>query len=583
MNSGQSSSENDKKSHLEEATAPVNEMKSSDALVNQPSSGAADVWAKHYTDQFLSGITKTNTILFTWLSSLLVILIAYIIPLSVNVERLNKIEKEINKARQLLAEKQKRREAIKASSPNKNKQPNEPQKGEIKEIGDAIRVFEDRAIDKEKKRANLEIELSNIKTPLGDLPIPTNYLPIVWMALFAGLLVFFLYKRVILLATLVHIIDIHMRQRNKPITEVKGLGSWSPFWLAPLPKIKSEISVSTKELAVFLGWEPRARRRFWLSVVGFSAAVLIYSWVFRVLWMLSQNFNDPQSGLRVLIIAFIISGICLSALVWGFWPQINLQNFPERLMEGSNKRRLFLKTSGSLITLGLIYTLMPRRYLPRWLTARSPRKRSRRQTQPLGGNFRKAFQLNRKTGTIHYINNTGITMGQIALSPSNLQALDLEQVTNIVAGGNVPTPDQVGKTRGSIGPGITTNGNAKPLTPHLPVTRAGTIIEQIAIEQIQKGNVPVSLKVLWVGIIEDTKYKKKNGGKPGYRLYDLFAQLASGTSDNSELSRLDGHIRTFWNEDQRLKDRKQKWFDLSSNWRKRAADSKFNWKPSYKE
>lgn len=575
------------------AQPPSTDSVSTSSVVEDPK--AAEASFKHHSDQFASGAAKTNTILLAWSASLIVMLIAYIIPLSVKVAKLSKLDEYISKGKDFISG------TNGSASQQKTPLTGRKQKGE-----DARSVVNDKLVDSKSQKARLQGELSVIHTPLGDVPIPPNYLPLVWVSLFTGLFSFFVYKRVVLLATLAQIIDIHIRQRGKPIEEVRGLGSWAPLWLAPLPKVTSDPPISAVEFSQFLGWEPGGKRRLWLCCSFLGVSFVVYAWVLLVLIRVSHNFGDPQDGRRLRFVGLVTAAVCILTWVWGFWPTVNPRTIPERLIEHSSGRRRFLTVGGSVAALALGYAMLPRRALPRWLTARNSRwkKQPKNELDPYPQSLRNTFQLNWNSGAIHYIDSAGLT-GERSLPYKYLTVLGLEEVLAVLLN---PNPAMLGQLKARSNASIKPSPEPAPMVGHrhkdhderrlhFPARQEGSLIECLAIELADKGEIPRSLQLLWIGIERDAERAKKSvrragerkrrthpesgyrtSQKPSYRLYDLFARLAAQSSNTAELSRLSDFVRTSFADDYCLADRTRKWLDPSSHWSKKITGNKVVWK-----
>ena len=172
-----------------------------------------DELAKHYTQHLWSIANRTNTSLIAWATAMLLILVGSLIPLAGKVSALNKIKHELRlNSAQLVAKVTAMRNLATVETRNES-QEKEAQEA-VAKLKKTINEQKAAVGKKIKTRDVLKNELTNLSTPLGPVPIPTFYSPLVWACLFAGLLLFFLYRRSTVLATVAQVIQINIEQRQ---------------------------------------------------------------------------------------------------------------------------------------------------------------------------------------------------------------------------------------------------------------------------------------------------------------------------------------------------------------------------------
>lgn len=514
---------------------------------------------KHYTDQFWSVVNRTNTTLLVWAGSLLLIFISAIIPLSKKLNTLSSVKTEYEKTTSS-------RPGYITSKPEKEDGDAggiKPVAAEKQELLEAQAVERKDNQDKVKRlqetEAKLKGNLSAIKTPLGQIDIPEVYVPLLWSFLLGGLLVFFLQRRLSLQAMLAQIVYLQTRILRKPSESIAGMGVGVPFWLAPLPRSTAEERESVNDVREFIGWKRSEKTAALLTLACFLIAFAMQVWVIVMAFTTRGVYSDPQQTMQRAVAMLLILLLCVVACTCLLWPRVQFGAYPDQLLAESKRRRQFLYLSGAVGLLGLIYISLPRSLLPKSLTARMPRFKKRagaRATSPLPEQFHATFQLNSKSGVIHFINCAGWSAGKLWLNSEYFQPHGAETIASALSLENI-------------------SANKKP---HVDLSRWGFIAEPLALKKFAAGNLQQALDILWSAIIVDTRRKKNFRVKPSYRLYDLYAGLAVRGKSSEQLKKLDQYVSENWGSDKTLEARRRKWSKPPSAWVSKWQGAELPWK-----
>lgn len=454
-----------------------------------PSDKALEEWVEHYTDQFWTGASRTNTILVTWGASLALIFVA-LIPLSGRAARYeetygryedSRVQLARDKKRsfsRLDAEKQYLEEQIENAQAGRKKRETE-MVSRINALRERIQAINEKSKEEKERFKEREVDLDtrfrDIKTlksdlfpfnvPMGKLDIPVSYTPLVWVFLFTGFLFYFFYKRLVLIGAIAQVLHIQVDLRGKKIGDLRGLGSGAPFWIAPLPPTFSGSCVSREEVRQFLGWEPRALRRSTLTYAFLAAATLLYVWVTILAIKVVRIYDNPQLELG-LMIAIIGTFALLAVLCWAWLlPRIQLESYPETLIASSTRRRVLLGVFSSVAVVGYVYISTPRRFLSHRLLTDSKRskrlalaRRARKALATSETQWRGTFQLNQRTQVIHYVSPDGRTktLGSRRRTATNYTPYSKGDVIEILT-----TSDEKGATKTPFSQGEKTGGRSE--------------------------------------------------------------------------------------------------------------------------
>jgi hypothetical protein len=576
---------------------------------------------KLYTDRLSSNLSRANATLITWVSALLLILITTLLPLSMDLQtkfehktsvtnNKQQLEEEEDEFNQLKSEKKPDQISApvvsnKAGSSNSNKPPPAPATGN-KNTGDLKtgvdlqnRLDEqNRDVVREKGEVassseqftQIKNEMAEIPLPFGKLPIRKIYSPVLWAALFAGFIGFFLFIRIRIFSMLARIIDIH-RVSGKLPEEFEGLGTGIPFWLAPLPKIVKKQAtdevVSRGDLEHFMGWKRDSLRNAAITtaclVFGFVIAGNVVYAIYR---SLKLTWSDsPKIGVAILIAT---SGFCLIALFSTlFWliPRIELQGFSTRVMG----RRYFIAGAGAVLAASAAVFFTPQKYLYQALLKKAPRFR-RRERHLFGKEVRDQFCSPRpskpsaKERLVYYVGAN--------LFSSHVYKFAKGRKNNAEFLSRFDTVEA--RPRENIIEDILTlaaaaeSGRPKTLPAGQPAFRIvprqfSAVVECLALEHVKAGNIDRAMELLWEGIHGDwhTGHPgcRKFAKHPDYRLYDLMAGLAFKYSNDGYRQNMIRHVEDNWFNNVRMLERVKRWRNPSERWASRwAKDQPLNWK-----
>ena len=377
---------------------------------------------KLYSDRLSSNLSRANATLITWISALLLILITTLLPLSTDLQTKFEHKTSVIKNQQQLDEEEDELNQIKSEEKpdqipgppvnnkvqsNSNRTPPRPSSGNQNtaavlgtstDLDDRVEE-QSRDVAREKNDVEnssedlekIKNEMAEIPLPFGKLPIRKIYSPVLWAAMFAGFIGFFLFIRIRIFSMLARIIDIH-RVSGKLPEEFEGLGTGIPFWLAPLPKLvkkqATEEVISRGDLEHFLGWKRDSLRNSavtiaWLLLGFFLAGNVVYA-IYRSLKLAWSD--SPKLGVAIFVAT---TGLCLIALFSTlFWliPRIELQGFSTRVIG----RRYFIAGAGAVLAVSAAVLLTPEKYLYRTLLKKVPRFR-RRERHLFGKEFQNQF------------------------------------------------------------------------------------------------------------------------------------------------------------------------------------------------
>ncbi len=225
-------------------------------------------------------------------------------------------------------------------------------------------------------------------------------------------------------------------------------------------------------------------------------------------------------------------------------------------LSASEGRRSALLKLMTLFGGGLLSALFPRNLLadvaPTWLSAGGRSLHGLEAPVGLAG----SFYRNVRTNVVHYIDKFSGASTEALRQRHNLIPISERQLISL----------------------LTNAGGSDPAGARLSLRQAGVIAERLALRQLRRGNTASALELLWAGILHDTAWKRASGGRPSYRLYDLYAGIARRAENDSALRAVRKHVRTVWPNDRLLGDRTRNWLDRPSAWQARWRSEEFNWR-----
>jgi hypothetical protein len=389
---------------------------------------------KHYTDQFWSGISKTNTTLFAWAAALLLIIFTVLAPLS---SKLNQANKKLERIQRL---KEERNEKI----AKRSKTSGGPDEAATARLRIAIEEY-DKAIKEAKQKYHRDfistVQEVPLPPPLNKLNIGIPYIPLAWTILFAGMVSFYLYRRTVALGTLAQIVHIHLIENRRRLRDIRGFGSWAPFWLAPLPKVKSNDSVTpakmrwvNRALRQILGWNKGWTQRYGLMFLCFLLASILCVWIVWIAFTLDEILEESTHRLSIAVVIIVV-GCILGSIFW-LRPDIYFGGYPEQLTTPSKARRSFLWVVAASIATGLAYAVMPQEVLnyirpprvPRWHKKQAA-KSAAIQVKPLAAEMQNKFLLNKKSRIAHYIGVDDRFFQRTKVKPEHLVSIDASKLS----------------------------------------------------------------------------------------------------------------------------------------------------------
>lgn len=261
----------------------------------------------------------------------------------------------------------------------------------------------------------------------------------------------------------------------------------------------------------------------------------------------------------VVVIATLILSISLCVL-WVrrcFRVGASSGSVAEKACQG---RRSLLSTLTTMIAVGLLHTFFPRNFLAGTFAMQPCRLGNDQSPKPgpLHIGLQAAIQRNIKSAVIHLLHSGALSSERRAIDARNLAPISKQNVKSILT-----------KTAGS-----------QASDTHIRLSQAGTIAEWLGLEQVQQGNLPGALELVWAGILHDAAFKKAIRRRPSYRLYDLFAGLARRSGNESALSMLGHYVRRVWPDDPVLDSRRRKWANVAASWHTRWLSNGIGWKPT---
>ena len=570
------------------------------------SSEVLQLLTKHYTDQFWSTLAKTSVILLAWIGALTLMFVDPIFPLyteaSKQTRTLRDIERQQTAARlRLLTSARKSASSAAPQMGDEQTSPTptpglppsdgQPAAGNEERLtvkpaartspspSRTTRTEDQPEIAYEERKQEAIDQLSKLRTPLGELNIRVIFAPLIWSLLFTALLGFFLQRRLLLIGTLAKIVELRRMSHSDRLT---GLGSWTPFWLAPLPQPSGDTTLDEATLREYLGWGRTERWRSLLTKTCIAVALCAHLYVAVTTAFLVRTYRDPSQALAVCL-AVIGSFICclLACIVW-LRPQVELESFPVGFVQMDKRRRRFLVAGVSLAGFGLliasITALVPKGLLKGLLVRMTgstvPRFRRRLGPEPKTG-LENSFQRNTNSFVIHYFGKRGLTSNREFLLQVNLAKVELSEVLTVLMGTNKHSFSELHEPP-SWAPEVAKDKLSR--TRRLNLSQASALIECLALEQWETDRKG-ALDQIRVAILFDTEFKKRISKRPSYRLYDLYAGLAYKMKDEDTIDDLINYAQTTWKDDKRMSKRIERWKAPTAAYSSKWNSQVLRWKP----
>ncbi len=399
----------------------------------------------------------------------------------------------------------------------------------------------------DKKGAKVEALLP-FKLP-GDIevPIPVVWAPVAWIALVFGAMLFVIVEKQILSAILARLARKLVLAQPEISERLRETLSDAPFWLAP---IASKDGKAATKLACYkiLGWRDDHVK----TILFFASCFVLIALEFHVV-TLAFSFSDAfgskhEKWLAPLFAsAFMLASLAIVAI--SLLPRTLPDLEPDENPAVNSRRALFVAVVASVLVAS---TFFVRRRLPFRGLARNPRFRTikpMRRSKVLTLESR-GLHVNKRSGKMHYIMESGQILGVAGLNESNLIEAKVNEV-------KVP-----------------------PGRPSINLSRSPATFELIALELIKKGDAHAACEVLLVSIGYQLARLKQRGTVPDIRTLDLLAGLAIRFELPQYFEKLIKAIRISQDsETSLLGQRVRKWQDLDSKWRKKWSDNskKVNW------
>jgi hypothetical protein len=387
--------------------------------------------AKVYRDQFRSRSTFVATTLVAWFAALLIVLLQTLAPLAARTIKAERQERWYNESHKEYMEAASRHlphaetDALRQLLAGKRDDELNGKREEVKALRSEMRATVD--------------QLEEISTPWGKLKMSSTVVPALYSFLLAGFLLYFFRQRLILL-TLASAV-LHLHETRGPLSELRGFGAWSPFWLAPVPMIKANDDNGGRREAMleFLGWHSNERGRTVRFVTAFSGAAIVWIWVIVLAYRIDRLIDNPQPIWARWQFHAALFLACTALCVLQARSPIEWGAFPERIEPGNRRRRQFLNAAYALVVGAIVTSLLPTRllrFIPGLRQRRSPgmgkKKKPKQQTQQtsplpqaLCGRFvvgKKIRPIDKPTRIVHYVNGSGWILGRMPMDERDVAA-----------------------------------------------------------------------------------------------------------------------------------------------------------------
>ena len=596
---------------------------------------------KLYTDRFWSGISKTNTALLTWIAALLLIIFSIIYPAASKL-----IEKSENNTKkeniEISLKRLKNKYDEKLAKTDKNISQINKTAENFLQTKNELKVREQELKEISEELAEFPIPFGKLPIPKKYSPIVWSFL----FAALLGFFLFTRIKLHSTLGKIIYINVNQCGKRVEEMKgSGNGVSFWLAPLPKSIKTVDGEI-ISKEDLIEFLGWKEDEQRYRILIYFCLFLSSLFFLWViwltFEIGYAVEPNNEISSFGIRSIVtISFIFFGCAVACFYW-LCPKIKLGEFSSRVHEESKSRRYFLKAAGAIIGLGFVYVLIPRKANTKDNERAFSKKRFKTEKKyEFPAQFRNNFWTNikqekyssEKSLVMHYIgvnglaakgiylktlkeksreevinlqkkliellnkkskdtNNQNKTMPEKTPFTQNSSLVAMPSENSIVAeqskNSNKPVPPPSNNSNVNVSNANKPNSKPKdetlkPSLPHhLNPQQLSAITECLALEQLQKVDIDSALDLLWNGIVQDTYYKKRNGKKPDYRLYDLLVGLSFKYSKEDYKTKLNEHIQKEWANDKQLNNRKQNWSNPKERWlTKWSPQQPLNWKHSF--
>jgi hypothetical protein len=379
-------------------------------------------------------------------------------------------------------------------------------------------------LDESRTQATqLFAELKKIRTPLGEVELPAWYVPPLYSLLLAGFVAYFMRRRMILNAMALRAVHLNVERLGRSTNDISGFGAWAPFWLSPLPRIRTEPGAVLNETEAaesrlaFLGWRHSHRRSTALVVLILATAGVAWWWTLAM----ARKMDDVRPGGPVWMHWEVHALIALATLIVALLylrPTVIWGAFPERLVVETASRRTFFRVAltavGAAAGLSVLPSSLAVRVLP---TLRMPRFRIRvgRQEKPLS--LRGGFFQNIRTCIVHAVDYHGWVLMRRTVAERNLFPVTDAQLTTLYVGVPATVTAVSGTTMRIM------RGRARrPSGSRVDFRQSQTVAERLAIKLARQGNAELALQVVWAALNDGVP---RWHGAPNYRLYDLYSGL----------------------------------------------------------
>jgi hypothetical protein len=501
---------------------------------------------------------RASTILVTWAASLAVILLTAIVPLANKIDRFDVVDARArrsgDRARQTSAAL-----GLQIARLERSIKPGRVTVREnVSQVQDQITRLQatrsgliDRSGRTAADRAKLRQELTNVGTPLGPLSVPTMVLPLVWLALAGGIVVFWASRRASILAMAAELSA--MRERpagTEAATECVSPDPTLdvPFWVSPLPKMQWTIytqrRVSGENLSALFGWGNGGRRQMQLLAVWAVGVTVVCIWVTIIAYRLSAQHPDPQVTARVLLASLMAMVLVAVTIV-----SVVLAALGSRTpaYEQILARRRVVGWLGTSLASGLaLYLLAPRKLLPRAIRFDARRRRPPIRPSVDASFPSSAFLLNTSTGIVHFVGGGGFHSQSASFSRKRQGANDVSTSIMTVEAGAVAKLIQsdattiaalrelIAQRRSLLRRGVSGDSDAMSSAtipgPRLLKCQVGAVAECLAAQMVDGGRSKEAVVLLTAGLSQDDAYRRNARLEPNLRLYDFLGRLLADDS-----------------------------------------------------
>jgi hypothetical protein len=358
---------------------------------------------KRTLDAYEKDVDTTAKGVLAWIVSLFLILLAIVNSLSPKLHEIQRLEAKregnVREQRRYIAERERLRLGNDAA-----------QNDELtKRIDAIVAATEKRRAETTKQFVDLRKELGSVPTPLGAVTLPLRYLPVTWLCLCCGLMLFMSVKRRQHFQRLAGIIA--AQKGPSAHATVESLSVTGPLWCAPLPRLlyveSTGSTISRVDLARALDWPDRGEVRTFVVWGAIAVLAFAWTWMARYAFLLSRYDSDPLVQLKLGIIVMALSVVAVVLVVQ--WCVAMRRKPSETQSPRVLSRRDWVRASAVGIAGLAVYIAAPRWALPAILRRDGRRVRIVRggQDRPADPKYRGTFLHHRDSHVIHYIDTGG--------------------------------------------------------------------------------------------------------------------------------------------------------------------------------